>query len=86
MYFFAVVLIGLLFPFLFYKTNANWAKWIPALVFLAGTLGMGIKARFFPGPEMQVLGEFVYFMILGCATIGAILGGIIVGMLKSKNE
>ncbi len=43
---------------------------------------MGIKAWIFPGPEMSALGDLIYFMILGSATIGAIIGAIIVGVMK----
>ncbi|MGG1677100.1 hypothetical protein ACIFOT_15280 [Neobacillus sp. NRS-1170] len=82
MFLFIIFLFGLLLPFLLMKYKSKWAKWIPAILFLIGTFIMGIKAWIFPGPEMSALGDIIYFIILGSATIGTIIGAIIVGVMK----
>jgi hypothetical protein len=78
MFFFIVFVLGLLSTLLFIKVKSKWAKWIPAFIFFVATILMGGKAKFFPAPEMAVLGEIVYFMIFGTITIGAVIGGGIV--------
>lgn len=82
MFLFMVFLCGLLIPFLLVKFKTKWVKWIPAILFLVGAIIMGIKAWLFPGPDMAVLGEIMYFLILGAAALGSLIGGVIVGMLK----
>jgi hypothetical protein len=84
MLFFIVFLIGLVVTLLFIKMKSKWAKWIPAILFFIATILMGGKARFFPAPEMAVLGEIVYFMIFGSLTIGAFIGGLMVHYWKKR--
>lgn len=84
MYFLFVFILGLFITLFFYKLKSQWAKWIPALIFFIATIFIGLKAMFFPAPEMAVLGEIVYFMIFGSITIGSAIGGLIVHFLKRK--
>lgn len=85
MYFLFVFLIGFVIPLLFKKAKMKWAKWFPAILLFVGMIIMGGKAKFFPGPEMAVLGEIMYFMILGTAAIGAIIGALFVHFSNKKN-
>lgn len=84
MIFIVCLLVGILFPFLFIKAKSSTKKWIPAMILFFMTIIMGVKAKFFPGAEMAVLGEIVYIMILGTATIGSTLGAIIIQIWKKK--
>jgi hypothetical protein len=84
MFFFIVFLLGLLSTLLFIKLKSNWSKWIPAIIFFLATVIMGGKAKFFPAPEMAVLGEIVYFMIFASITIGALIGGGIIHFWKKS--
>ncbi|MHC0035567.1 hypothetical protein [Pseudoneobacillus sp. C159] len=86
MYFFFVFLIGLCATFLFIKLKSEWAKWVPAIVFFLAMIMIGIKILLFPAPEMAVLGEIVYGMILGAMTIGATIGGTIIHFLKKRKS
>jgi hypothetical protein len=84
MYFVVVLLIGLATTFLSIKLKISWAKWIPALIFLIATVFIGLKILFFPAPEMAILGEIIYFMIFGCLTLGAAIGGTTIYFLKKR--
>lgn len=84
MLFSILFLVGILIPFMFFKSKTKWLKWIPALCALIFTVLMGLKILFYPAPEMAVLGEIVYFMLLGSAFIGALIGGMIIHYLKMK--
>lgn len=86
MLFFIVFLLGLAVTFLFIKLKSKWAKWVPAIFFFIATILMGGKAWLFPAPEMAALGEIVYFMIFGCITIGALIGGVIIHFIKNKRK
>jgi hypothetical protein len=84
MFFLFVFLLGLVITLFFIKLKSKWAKWIPAIIFFIATILMGVKAKFFPAPEMAVLGEIVYFMSFGLMTIGALIGGGILQYWKRK--
>jgi hypothetical protein len=84
MYFLMVFILGLAITFISIKIKSKWAKWVPTIIFLIATLFIGVKALFFPAPEMAVLGEIVYFMILGTLTIASFIGGIIIHFWKRK--
>lgn len=84
MVFIFVFLLGLVITLFFIKLKSKWAKWVPAMIFFIATILMGGKAKFFPAPEMAVLGEIVYFMIFGSMTIGALIGGGIIHYWKRK--
>jgi hypothetical protein len=82
MLFSIVFLIGMAVPILFLKAQADWLKWLPAVIFLFFTLLIGGKILFFPAPEMAVLGEIIYFMLLGCAALGSFVSGVMIHFLK----
>ncbi|MCL6573935.1 MAG: hypothetical protein K6T88_20010 [Bacillus sp. (in: Bacteria)] len=83
MYFFIIVfLLGIVIPFLFIKAKSRSAKWIPTSIFLIGTIIMTVKAWIFPGTGMADLGDVVYGMILGLATIGTMIGAVIIKFWK----
>ena len=81
-FFIPFFLIGGVMPFLFIKFKPKISIWIPAIVFLIATILIGIKASSFPAVEMGDLGERVYMMMLGVATLGSLIGGIIAKMFK----
>jgi hypothetical protein len=78
MVFLFVFLIGLILPFILMKVKTKWGKWIPAMIFLVGTIIMAVKSTFFPAGEMAVLGEIVYAMLLATMTGGACIGAVII--------
>jgi hypothetical protein len=84
MFLFIVFLIGLVIPFLFLKVKSKWVSWIPAIILFLAALVMYGKAEFFPGEGMAELGERLYFMIVGVAAIGSILGSVFIHFLRDK--
>ncbi|MEH7443882.1 hypothetical protein V7201_16335 [Bacillus sp. JJ1122] len=84
MVFSIVFLIGMAFPFIFIKAKGKWLKWLPGMIFFIGTLGMGVKVLLYPAAEMAVLGEIIYFMMLGTAALGSFLSGVIIYFMNKK--
>lgn len=80
-----VFLIGMALPFIFIKAKVKWLKWLPGMIFLICTLGMGVKVLLFPAAEMAVLGEIIYFMLLGTAALGSSISGVIIYFMKKKS-
>jgi hypothetical protein len=78
-------LCSILIPFSLKKINYKWVKWSPAGLFLCVTLFFGLKALILPAPEMAVLGEVIYFIMFGVATIGSTLG-VFLSPSFSKNN
>jgi hypothetical protein len=68
-------------PFFFIRSRVTWLKWLPGIALLSAALLLGLKILFFPAPEMAVLGEIVYCMLLGIAALGSLLGAMIVQYL-----
>lgn len=85
MVFSIVFLIGMAVPFLFIKAKAIWLKWLPGILFFFGTIGIGVKVLVFPAAEMAILGEIIYFMLLGTAALGSIFGGVIIYFIKKNS-
>jgi len=85
MVFSIVFLIGMAIPFIFMKAKAKWLKWLPGIIFFICTLGMGVKVLIFPAPEMAVLGEIIYFMLLGTAALGSFISGVILYFKNKKS-
>jgi hypothetical protein len=83
MFFIVLFLIGLVIPFLFIKVKSKWISWIPAIILFLAALVMYGKAEFFPGEGMAELGERIYFMIVGIAAIGSILGSVIIQFFRN---
>jgi hypothetical protein len=77
-------LFGIVIPFMFYTIKSKWVKWLPAIFLLIFTVIIGLKILFYPAPEMAVLGEIVYLMLLGSAFIGTLTSGMIIHFLKRK--
>ncbi|MEH7885679.1 hypothetical protein V7654_15370 [Bacillus sp. JJ1609] len=73
------------FPFIFIKAKAKWLKWLPGVIFFICTLGMGVKVLLFPAAEMAVLGEIIYTMLLGTATLGSFISGVIIYFMKKTS-
>jgi hypothetical protein len=86
MLFSILFLVGIVIPFLFLKSKTKCLKWIPAICSLIFTVLIGLKILFYPAPEMAVLGEIVYFMLLGSAFIGTLIGGMIIHYLKMEKS
>jgi len=84
MFFFVLFLIGLAIPLLFIKVKSRWVSWIPSIILLLAAILLYGKAEFFPGEGMAELGERLYFMIVGMAAIGSIIGSVIIQFLKNK--
>jgi hypothetical protein len=84
MFFFALFLIGLVIPFLFIKVKSRCVSWIPSIILLLAAILIYGKAEFFPGEGMAELGERLYFMIVGMAAIGSIVGSVIIHFLRNK--
>jgi hypothetical protein len=84
MFFFVLFLIGLVIPLLFIKVKSRWGSWIPSIILLLAAILIYGKAVFFPGEGMAELGERLYFMIVGMAAIGSILGSVIIRFLRNK--
>ena len=84
MFFFVLFLIGLVIPFLFIKVKYRWGSWVPSIILLLAAILIYGKAEFFPGEGMAELGERLYFMIVGMAAIGSIVGSIIIHFLRNK--
>jgi hypothetical protein len=82
MFFFVLFLIGMIIPFLFIKVKSRWGSWIPSIILLLAAILIYGKAEFFPSEGMAELGERLYFMIVGMAAIGSIVGSIINHFLK----
>jgi hypothetical protein len=83
-FFIPIFLIGCAIPFLFIKIKSKKAIWIPTMVFIVATILMGIKPNIFPAAEMRDLGERVYFMMLGVATLGSVIGSLIAMIVKKS--
>jgi hypothetical protein len=84
MFFFVLFLIGMIIPFLFIKVKNRWGSWVPSIILLLAAILIYGKAEFFPGEGMAELGERLYFMIVGMAAIGSIVGSIIIHFLRNK--
>ncbi|MEH7076840.1 hypothetical protein [Neobacillus drentensis] len=84
MYFIVLILIGTVIPFLLMKIKSRWVNWSPAIILLFASIIFGIKAAVFPGEGMRDLADTLYFLLLGAAGIGAIIGGVIVHFFKRK--
>jgi hypothetical protein len=74
----------LVIPLLFIKVKSRWGSWIPSIILLLAAILFYGKAEFFPGEGMAELGERLYFMIVGMAAIGSILGSVIIHFLRNK--
>jgi len=85
MVFSIVFLIGMAFPFIFIKAKAKWLKWLPSMIFFICTLVIGVKILIFPAAEMAMLGETVYFMMLGTAALGSFISGVIIYFMKKNS-
>lgn len=86
MLFFLIFLLGLGIPFFFMKSRIIWLKWLPGLVLLGAAIMMGLKILFFPAPEMAVLGEIVYAMLLGLAAFGSFAGAVAVQIVLKRKR
>jgi hypothetical protein len=84
MFFFILFLIGLVISFLFIKVKSRWGSWIPSIILLLAAILIYGKVEFFPGEGMAELGERLYFMIVGMAAIGSIVGSVIIHFLRNK--
>ncbi len=66
------------------KIKSKWGGWVPAIIFGLATISMGVVAKFSPSQGMVDLGQVIYFMLLGTATLGSLVGGVIVYFIKKK--
>jgi hypothetical protein len=84
LFLFVIFLIGFGLPFLFIKARSKIMKWIPAMLLVLGTIAVWVKFTFFPGEGMADLGELVYLMMLAVASLGAIIGGAMVQLVRKQ--
>ncbi|KAA0547023.1 hypothetical protein FZW96_13650 [Bacillus sp. BGMRC 2118] len=82
MYFIFILLISLSLPLFFRKAKNTLIKWLPSLFCLFTTIVLAVKVYIFPSPEMAILADILYMMTAGLATLGAIVGAIIVQLTK----
>ncbi|WP_342430852.1 hypothetical protein [Neobacillus sp. FSL H8-0543] len=84
MFFFWLFLIGMVIPFLLIKIKSGWAAWVPAIIFGSITIILAVVIKFIPAEGMMDLGQIIYFMMFGSATLGSLVGGVIVHFIKKK--